>query len=48
MSDLTAELLAALKECALQIAQNHGRKLTFDEQNALAWARDVIAKAEAA
>ena len=45
LEGLQAELLSSLKECALQIAQNHGRKLTADEQTALDNARIVIAKA---
>lgn len=39
------DMLAALKECALQIAQTHNRKLTSDEQIALDNARAAIAKA---
>lgn len=39
------DLLEALKECALQIAQNHGRKLTVGEEAALDAARAAIAKA---
>jgi hypothetical protein len=41
------DLLSALKECALQIAQTHNRKLTMDEQIALDAARAAIAKAGA-
>lgn len=40
------ELLDALKDCALEIAQIHNRKLTRNEQMALDNARAVIAKAE--
>ncbi len=39
------DLVSALKECALQIAQNHKRRLTLDEQAALDNARIIIAKA---
>lgn len=39
------ELIEALKDCALQIAQIHNRKLTLGEQDALYRARAVIAKA---
>lgn len=40
------ELLAALKDCAVQIAQTRNRRLTADEQAALDAARVAIAKAE--
>ena len=42
------DLLAALKECALEIAQTRNRKLTAGEQSALDAARAAIAKATAA
>jgi hypothetical protein len=40
------DLLSALKECALEIAQIRNRRLTWGEQVALDAARDAIAKAE--
>ena len=40
------DMLAALKECALEIAQTRNRKLTANEQTALDAARAAIAKAE--
>lgn len=42
------EMLSALMECALEIAQIHNRKLTLNEQIALDNARAVIAKATGA
>lgn len=41
-----ARLLAALKDCAIQIAQIRNRKLTADEQAALDAARAAIAVAK--
>lgn len=40
------EMLEALKECALQIAQTCNRKLTHGEESALDLARAAITKAE--
>lgn len=42
------DLLAALEDCALQIAQTRNRKLTYDEQSALDKARTALALARGA
>lgn len=39
------DLVEALKECALQIAQTHNRKLTIGEQSALNAARSALSLA---
>lgn len=45
LAEQRGELLAALKDCAVQIAQTHNRNLTANEQAALDAARAAIAKA---
>ena len=46
VNDAAPGVLAALKECALQLAQIHNRRLTPGEQSALDNARAAINAAE--